>query len=142
MMKSIVRNLFSTGNYPKNIDVSLLVLRVFVGSFMLTHGYGKFLKLFGDEPLQFADPLGLGVTLSLVLAVFAEFFCSLFLIVGFATRLASIPLIVTMSVAAFIVHADDAFGVKEMALLYLLIYVVLLIAGAGKYSIDHWSYKK
>jgi putative oxidoreductase len=84
----------------------------------------------------------MGVTLSLVLAVFAEFFCSLFLIAGLATRLAAIPLIVTMSVAAFIVHAEDAFGVKEMALLYLVIYVVLLIAGAGKYSIDRWIDKK
>ena len=141
-MKSIVRKLFSPGNYPQNIDVSLLILRVFVGLFMLTHGYGKFLQFFGDEPIQFGDPIGLGVTMSLVLAVFAEFFCSIFLIVGLATRLATIPLIVTMSVAAFIVHAEDEFGGKEMALMYLLIYVVLLIAGAGKYSIDHWIDKK
>lgn len=141
-MKSIIKNLFNSGNYPTNIHISLLILRVFVGAFMLTHGYGKFLQFFGDEPIQFADPVGLGVTLSLVLAVFAEFFCSMFLIAGIATRLASIPLIITMSVAAFIVHAKDDFGVKEMALLYLVIYVVILISGAGKYSIDHWIDKK
>ena len=141
-MKSILKNLFSVGNYSTNVDVALLLLRVMVSAMMLTHGYGKFVNLFGDEPIQFADPLGLGVTLSLILAVFAEFFCSLFLALGIATRLASIPLIVTMSVAAFIIHAEDAFSVKEMSLLYLLIYVILLIAGAGKYSIDNWIYKK
>jgi putative oxidoreductase len=142
MMKSIVKNLFNAGNYPRNIDVSLLILRLVGGSFMLTHGYGKFLQLFGEDPIQFADPVGLGVTFSLVLAVFAEFFCSLFLIVGMATRLASIPLIITMSVAGFIVHGQDAFGVKEMALLYLVIFVIILLAGAGKYSIDNWIDKK
>lgn len=141
-MKSILKKLFSVGNYSTNVDVALLLLRVMVSAMMLTHGYGKFVNLFGDEPIQFADPLGLGVTISLILAVFAEFFCSLFLALGLATRLASIPLIVTMSVAAFIVHAEDAFSGKEMSLLYLLIYVILLIAGAGKYSIDNWIYKK
>ena len=141
-MKSITKKLFSSGNYRQNINAGLFILRLIVGSFMLTHGYGKFLQLFGNEPIHFADPVGLGETASLVLAVFAEFFCSLFLIFGIATRLASIPLIITMSVAAFIVHASDPFRVKEMALLYLLIYVFILIAGAGKYSIDHWIVKK
>lgn len=141
-MKSNLKNLFSVGKNPVRVDVALLILRVMVGALMLTHGYGKFQNLFGDGPIQFGDPLGLGVTLSLILAVFSEVFCSLFLIVGIATRLATIPLIVTMSVAAFIVHAQDAFRVKEMAVLYLLIYVVLLLAGAGKYSIDRLISKK
>lgn len=141
-MKSNVKNLFIVGKNSTGVDLALLILRVMVGALMLTHGYGKFLKLFGEGPLQFGDPLGLGVTLSLVLAVFAEVFCSLFLMVGIATRLATIPLIITMMVAAFIVHAEDAFRVKEMALLYLLIYVTLLLAGAGKYSIDRLIAKK
>lgn len=141
-MKLNLKNLFSVGKNPARVDVALLILRVMVGALMLTHGYGKFQNLLGGGPIQFGDPLGLGVTLSLILAVFAEVFCSLFLIVGIATRLATIPLIVTMSVAAFIVHAQDAFRVKEMAILYLLIYVVLLLAGPGKYSIDRMISKK
>lgn len=86
---------------------------------------------------QFGDPLGLGSELSLALTVFAEFVCAILLILGLATRLATIPLIITMVVAGFIVHGNDPFGKKEMALLYLAVYFVLLITGPGKYSLDN-----
>lgn len=134
--------ILNTGNYTNNISFTLLFLRVVVGVFMLTHGYGKFLMLAGGDAIQFADPIGVGVTASLLLAVFAEFFCSIFLIFGLATRFSSIPLLVTMLVAAFIVHASDAFMRKELPLLYAAIYLVILIAGAGKFSVDYWLLKK
>jgi len=130
------------GNYPKNIDFALLFLRLAIGIFMLTHGVGKFQKLSGDGPVQFADPLGIGATASLALAVFAEVLCSILLILGIITRPAALALIINMSVAAFIAHAGDAFRVREMALLYLAVYIVIAIAGAGKYSIDHCIDKK
>ncbi len=115
--------------------LSVLLLRLAAGGFMLTHGYGKLQQLMAGE-FQFADPIGVGPEVSLVLAVFAEFFCSLLVMLGLGTRLATIPLIVTMAVAAFIAHGADPFGRKEMALLYLVIYVVLLLTGSGKYSVD------
>ncbi len=140
-MTSPLKKLFNTGNYPNSVSSALLILRLAVGTLMLTHGYGKLVMLFGDAPIQFADPIGLGVNVSLGLAVFAEFFCSIFLIFGLATRFATIPLIITMLVAAFIVHLSDPFMRKELPLLYTSIYIVLSIAGAGKYSIDHWIHK-
>jgi putative oxidoreductase len=42
-----------------------------------------------------------------------------------------------MLVAAFIAHGDDPFGKKEMALLYIVVYVFLLFAGSGKFSVDY-----
>ncbi len=102
---------------------------------MLTHGYPKLQRLLSGE-MRFGDPLGLGPEVSLVLAVFAEFVCAILIVLGLGTRLAAIPLIVTMSVAAFIAHGGDPFGRKEMALLYLVLYVVLLITGSGKFSLD------
>ena len=74
--------------------------------------------------------------LSLVLAVFAEVLCVIFVLVGLGTRLASIPIIVTMVIAVFLIHAADPFAVKEMGLLYLLAYVVFFLVGSGKYSVD------
>lgn len=109
---------------------------------MLTHGLGKLTKLLGPDPVAFADPFGIGMGPSLALAVFAEVVCSVLLIIGFFTRLATIPLLTTMAVAIFIIHAADEFGKKEMAVLYLLVYVTLLLAGAGKYSVDTLLYKK
>lgn len=141
-MASSLKKIFSTAIYPNAVSSALFILRLAVGILMLTHGYGKLLMLFGEAPIQFADPIGLGVNVSLALAVFAEFFCSIFLIFGIATRLSTIPLIITMLVAAFIVHAVDPFVRKELPLLYTSIYIVIAIVGAGKYSVDYWISKK
>lgn len=141
-MKKLAKRIYNPGNYPVHVSVSLLFLRVVAGAFMLTHGYGKVLRLFGDDPIKFADPLGIGVTASLALAAFAEFLCSILLIPGVATRLAVIPLIINMSVISFIVHAPDPFSRKELPLLYLSIYLVIAILGAGKYSFDNLIYRK
>lgn len=137
-----MKQLFYSENYPSKINIALFILRISAGAFMLTHGWGKLLKLIGDDPIQFADPLGVGVTASLLLTVFAEVFCSILLILGLTTRLAAIPSLITMLVAAFVVHANDGFGKMEMALLYGVMYLVIAIAGAGKYSLDHLIYNK
>lgn len=138
----MLKKIFNPGNYPQQINIALLLLRLAAGLFMLTHGMGKFSKLFGDAPIKFADPIGLGVTASLVLTVFAEVFCSVFLVLGFATRLAAVPLLITMFVIVFVVKAGEEFGEMELPLFYLVIYIALAISGAGKYSIDKLIYKK
>ena len=112
----------------------LLLLRMAGGGFMLTHGIPKFLKLIEGGDIAFADPFGFGATISLILVVFAEFLCSVLLIFGIGTRLAAIPLIITMAVAAFFIHANDPFQRKELAFLYLVIYLSILVFGGGKYE--------
>ncbi len=100
------------------------------------HGIGKWGRLFGGGEIQFRDPLGVGETTSLALAVFAEVICSLLLAFGLLTRWALVPLIITMAVAAFIVHASDGFRGMEMALLFGVSYLTLFLTGPGKYSMD------
>jgi len=139
---TIIQKIFAPGNYSNKINFSLLFLRVTSGIFMLTHGVGKLTKLIEGGTIKFADPFGIGSEASLVLVVFAEFFCSIFLILGIATRISAIPLIITMLVAGFISHAGDPFAVKEKAFLFLVIFITTLITGAGKYSIDNFIYKK
>ena len=115
----------------------LLVLRVGVGaSMMLGHGWGK-LSSFGTMSAKFADPYGLGATVSLALAVFAEFFCSLLVVTGTFTRLATIPLIVTMLTAFLLIHGADPFPRKELALMYLVPFVTLFVTGPGRFSVDY-----
>lgn len=137
----MIKSIFNPGSYPGNINLALLLLRVAAGVFMLTHGTGKVSTLFGDEPIAFADPIGLGETASLVLAAFAEFLCSILLIFGLATRFAAIPLLITMLVAALIIHQTDGFGKQELPLLYAVIYLSIALAGAGKISLDHLIYQ-
>ena len=134
MMKSWVQSL------------GLLFLRVSMGGLMLGgHGLIKlqnFKKLAGSFP----DPLGVGSFPSLILAIFAEFFCSVLLILGIGTRLATIPLIVTMLVAITVIHAKDPWQAKELAALYLSGYLTLLICGGGGFALDsvlwRWTKKK
>lgn len=128
--------LFTTSYNHKLYDIVLLLLRITAGCTMMTHGLPKLAKLMGDGPLEFADPLNVGAQASLILVVFAEVVCSFLIIMGFATRLATVPLIITMLVAIFIVHSTDAFDNKELPVLYLAIYVLLGVTGSGRYSVD------
>lgn len=132
-----MKRLFSTSKNALTIDLWLLFLRIFSGAFMITHGLPKFEKLIAGGEIKFYDPFGFGDTFALGLAVFAEFICASLLIIGLLTRPASLMLVITMAVAAFMVHAEDPFGKKEMALLYLLIYLTTLFAGAGRFSVDY-----
>ena len=121
-------------------DLGLLVLRLFSGIALLTHGYPKFQKVL-EGNMQFGDPLGLGTATSLYLSAFAEFICAILIILGFLTRFATIPLIINMAVACFIVHAADDFGTKELSLLYLGMFLALFFTGPGKYSVDRAIWK-
>ena len=108
---------------------------------MLTHGWSKIAN-FSERLETFPDPMGLGVAFSLQLAIFAEFFCAILLGLGFLTRLALIPLIITMITAAFVVHGGDPFSDQELPLFYLLSFLYLFLRGPGLYSMDGQILKK
>lgn len=118
-----------------NLDIGLLILRLGIGGMMLTHGIPKLMN-FAEMSTKFADPFGLGPEISLGLVVFAEVFCAILLMVGFKTRWVAIPLLITMLVAAFMIHGADPFGKKEKALLYAVALVPLLLSGGGRLAID------
>jgi len=96
----------------------------------------KLMQLLGGGTIQFPDPLHVGATASLILTVFAEFVCAAMIVVGFKTKWAAVPLVITMLVAAFIVHGADPIGKKEFALLYAIGFLCIGMFGAGKYSLD------
>ena len=115
-------------------DLALLSLRLGFGGFMLTHGIPKIEML--SDPSKFADPLGVGNMTSLILTLIGEVVAPIFVIVGFKTKFATIPTVITMAVAAFMVHGADPLGKKEPALLYLLAFLVIFLAGPGRFSVD------
>ena len=121
-------------NTLKN-DIGLALLRIVPSALLLTHGIPKFQKLITGD-FEFADPIGIGATPTLFLAVLAEFICPILIILGFKTRWAAVLPALTMVVAAFVVHAADPFGVKEKALLFLGFFIVIYLVGPGKYSLD------
>lgn len=122
---------------PKTVTVSLFLLaaRIIFGILLMNHGIQKWSN-FQELSATFPDPVGLGSPISLGLAIFGELVCSIGFIIGFLYRITMIPMILTMLVAFFVVHADDAFAVKELAFIYLVIFILMYIAGPGKFSID------
>lgn len=137
----MLKRLFKVPPMHLSIDVAVLILRVALSILMLTHGYPKLLKALSGS-FSFGDPIGIGQELSLILTIFAEFVCSLLLIVGLFSRPALFFLAFTMFVAAFIVHIDDGIGKMEKALLYFFAYVSLFIIGPGRLSLDAVLVKK
>lgn len=123
-------------------DLAILIMRLGFGGLMLPHGYRKLMMLIENwGEIQFGDPIGIGPVFSLILAVFAEVVCSIIIIIGFKTKLFIIPLIVTMFVAAFVVHGADPLAKKEMALLYFFGFIAIALLGSGKYSVDGYLKK-
>ncbi len=120
---------------PLSTDVAALVLRIIFGGLFAYYGYLKFAGY--DQMLtQFPDLIGIGSKLSLILVIFAELFCGALVLIGLFTRLAVIPIFITMFVAYFIAHAKDPFEVKQIALVFLILSIVIFLLGSGKYSMD------
>lgn len=123
---------------PVSGDAGLLVLRVwFGGSMLFLHGWGKLMN-FSMYAEKFADPLGLGKTPSLVLITFAELACAALIALGLFTRLSALILGIGMAVAFWFAHGAKLSGPGngEVAFLYLGACLALLLAGAGKFSVD------
>lgn len=132
----IINFLFPTKSNETKVSLFLLALRLLFGVLLMNHGIQKWSN-FEELSLSFPDPLGVGSTLSLVMAIFGEVVCSVAFIIGFFYRLAMIPMTVTMIVAFFVIHANDAFGAKELAFIYLVVFVLMYIVGAGRFSVDY-----
>ncbi len=129
-------------SYGRYADAGLLFLRFGPGFIMAyTHGWDK-LTHFGDYAQDFYSFLGLGGAFTLGIAVFAELICSILIVLGLGTRMASIPLLITMMIIVFDVGAGKPIYKIETPLLYMMIFVVLMITGAGKYSLDYKFFNK
>ena len=135
-----MRRFLSYSASPNVTSFALLILRIGFAGLLLPHGYDKMVH-FADYSQKFLPFMGMSQSLSLSLTIFAEFFCSIFLLLGLFTRFVAIPPIIAMSVALFVAHDGDFTGKGQAATLFLLAFVVLLFTGAGKFSVDGAIYK-
>ncbi len=133
-----MKKLFSSRYSDRPLSLGLFLLRLAAGGLMIPHGYQKLVG-FASQSSSFADPFGLGAPLSMALTIFAEFFCAGLIVLGLMTRLATIPLIIAMTVIVFYSHKGDIFLSKgELPALFLAAYLVLLVTGPGKWSLDRF----
>ena len=134
-----MRNII-TNNHPLNVDLGILILRLIFGGMFMYVGYFK-LSTYDQTLGMFADPLGIGMELSLILVIFAELICGFFVAIGLLTRLSVLPIFILMTVVFFIVHQNDAFIMKQLPFVYWLLCFVIFIFGSGRYSVDRIIFK-
>ncbi|PYS08021.1 MAG: hypothetical protein DMG15_28400 [Acidobacteria bacterium] len=139
-----------------NGDWVLTLARVILGVVFFAHGAQKLLGWFGGHGLNatigmFRDQLGIPAPLA-YLAIAAEFFGGLGLIVGFLARVAAVGVAVTMAVAMVKVHLQHGFFLNwfgdkqghgfEYHLLALALALVVIVHGAGAFSLDRALYRQ
>ncbi len=113
----------------------ILVLRVFFGLLFFIHGLDKLMN-FNSLVDNYPDVLGFGSYMTLMVTIFTEFCCSLFLIAGLLQRILTIPMFLSMAVAFFDVH-DAMLPEGELALIYFIVFLGLFLVGPGRYSVDY-----
>lgn len=119
----------------KGVSFLIFALRVVFGVLFFLHGLDK-ISNFSQLSLNYPSVLGFGSYMTLMLSIFCEFCCSLFLIAGLLTRIITIPMIVAMGVAFFDVH-DAMMPEGELSLIYFIVFIILFLVGPGRFSIDY-----
>ena len=119
----------------KGISVLILILRLFFGILFFVHGLDKMMN-FNTLSYTYPSVLGFGSYMTLMVSIFCEFCCSMFLVSGLLVRITVLPMIASMAVAFFDVH-DAMMPEGELSLIYLIVFVVLYFTGPGRYSLDY-----
>ncbi len=124
-----------SGVSPKRAQIlicwGLLFMRVSVSLLLLqVHGLPKLMH-WSVEVQRIEDTFGLGGTLTLGLAVFAEVICPVLLILGVWARLACLPILAVLAVAVLFVHPEWSLEQGQFAWLLMILFAGLAITGPG-----------
>lgn len=127
-------------------DLGLLLLRLALGAAFVAHGYPKLFRMLGGFA-DWLDSIGIkpGRFWALVVGV-VEFFGGLALIIGIFVQLAALLIAVDMLVAMIKVKWGKVGFVEmektgwELDLIYLVAAVLLVVSGAGSYSLDSFRF--
>lgn len=146
-MKIFFENLFlrSTGYAYSNL--ARLFLRLFVGVMFIQFGIRHLIN-FSSLRYTFPPILGMDSETSLILMICIEVICSLFIMVGFLTRLAVLPPIIAMSIAEYhilhdmlsdtVTYSLSSTQPGYLPLMFIGVFIFFIIAGPGKISLDYF----
>ncbi len=144
-MKHFVKYLFmhSTGHTYSNL--SRLFLRLFVGIMFMQFGIRQLMN-YENLTTHFPDALGIGNETTLIVMIAIEICCSVMIMFGFLTRLASIPPIISMIIAENVILTEIVHQVPYtlastqpgyLPVMFIGIFIFIILAGPGKISLDY-----
>lgn len=147
-----MKKLFFNSANAISIDLGLLIIRLIIGILMVFYGYEKLSHFnemaasdFWAKNISF---LGMSGKIPLALTIFAEFVCSLLLIIGLFSRFALLVLLFCMAYIFLVVFplsildkGDNGYQFND-AFVYFIIYIGLFFTGVGKYSLDAKLFSK
>lgn len=117
-------------------ELGLLFLRLSGALFLLkVHGLPKLLD-YRNQLSGIEDPFHLGANLTLILAIFAEVICPLFIAIGLLARLACLPVLFLLAVALCLVHPEWSLEQGQFGWLLLMVFTTVLIAGPGRFALN------
>jgi putative oxidoreductase len=120
----------------RQISMGLLLLRLGAGGLLIYGRAWELVLMIRDRTIAFPDPLGISQELSWGVAIFAQFFCAVFVMLGIVTRITAVPPLAAMLLSALVLPGGSAWSLREVYFLYALAFFVLTFTGAGDYSFD------
>ncbi|MBI5505030.1 MAG: DoxX family membrane protein [Deltaproteobacteria bacterium] len=120
----------------RQVSFGLLLLRLGGGALLLYGRAWENLAMLRNGHIVFPDPFGLGAETSWALAVFAEFFCSIFVMLGILTKLTAMPPLLAMLLLEAVLPPGTPWSQRGIFFLHALPFLVLTFTGAGDYSFD------
>ena len=122
-----------------------LLGRLAVGLLFLSTGWGKVHSI--PKVTHFFEELGIPAPgLNAVVVGYSELICGTLLVVGLVTRLATLPLAVSMCVAILTAKRGDLHGIFDLVgfdeFTYLVVLVMVAIIGPGAVSADHLIWQR
>lgn len=128
-------------------NMARLFLRLFVGVMFMQFGI-RHLVHYSELAPTFPTMLGMSSSACLIIMIIIEVLCSLFIMVGFMTRLSTLPPIFSMIAAEYYILHDlvpqtsiyglDSVQPGYLPIMFIGIYLFILLAGPGKISLDYF----
>jgi putative oxidoreductase len=142
MMKNILKKLSNPFPSYTIYNVTMLLFRIALAlEMMIIHGFKK-LGIGVSEAEIIPNPFNLPQTFNDAFIISANFFFPFLVLIGFYTRLSALPVLVVTVTGYLIVHRNEALIARDIPFMYSISFLSILLLGPGKYSIDHFIYKK
>lgn len=133
-----MKNFINLGFLPRHVDLALLILRVWLGfALFIRHGLEKITGA-ATMSAHFPDPLHIGRVPTFTVALLSDAICSILVMLGFATRWATLIIMINTAAAFILVHHFAFFGPRngELPWIYFGWALAIFVVGPGRFSFD------